>query len=56
MQFVELIDTLGEQLNKTLIYISHYNHEVPACIDKVLELNKGEQKIYSINKQTAIAV
>ena len=56
IQFVELIDTLCEQLNKTLIYISHYDHEVPTCIDRVMELNKGEQKIYSVNKQRAIAV
>ena len=56
IQFVELIDTLCEQLNKTLIYISHYDHEVPACIDRVMELNEGKPKIYSINKQRAIAV
>lgn len=49
-QFVELVDVLCEQLSKTLIYISHYDHEIPSCIDKVLELNKGEQKIYSIKK------
>jgi molybdate transport system ATP-binding protein len=55
-QFVELVDTLCEQLNKTLIYISHYDHEIPQCIDKVLELNKGEQKIYSIEKSISVAV
>lgn len=55
-QFVELVDTLCEQLNKTLIYISHYDHEIPSCIDKVLELNKGEQKIYSIEKSISVAV
>jgi len=55
-QFVELVDTLCEQLNKTLIYISHYDHEIPQCINKVLELNKGKQKIYTINNRAAIAV
>jgi len=55
-QFVELIDTLCEHLNKTLIYISHYDQEIPQCIDKVLELNKGEQKIYSIGKSISVAV
>jgi molybdate transport system ATP-binding protein len=55
-QFVELVNTLCEQLNKTLIYISHYDHDVPQCIDKVLELNKGEQKIYSIEKSISVAV
>ncbi len=54
--FVDMIDVLCLQLNKTLIYVSHYQHEVPECIDKVLELQQGNQKIYSINKKTAIAV
>jgi len=51
-----LIDTLCKHLNKTLIYISHYDQEIPQCIDKVLELNKGEQKIYSIGKSISVAV
>jgi molybdate transport system ATP-binding protein len=55
-QFVELVDALCEQLNKTLIYISHYDHEIPQCIDKVIELNKGEQKIYSIENSISVAV
>jgi molybdate transport system ATP-binding protein len=55
-QFVELVDTLCEQLNKTLIYISHYDHEIPQCINKVLELTKGEQKIYSMKKSISVAV
>lgn len=54
--FVQLIDDLCIQLNKTLIYISHYDHEIPSCIDKVIELKKGKQNIYSLSKQTAIAV
>ncbi|MEP6845526.1 MAG: ATP-binding cassette domain-containing protein [Panacibacter sp.] len=54
--FVRLIDDLCNQLNKTLIYISHYDHEIPSCIDKVIELNEGKQNIYSLNRQTAIAV
>jgi molybdate transport system ATP-binding protein len=55
-QFVDLVDALCEQLDKTLIYISHYDHEIPPCIDKVLALNKGKQTIYSINKQSTLAV
>lgn len=54
--FVELIDDLCIQLNKTLIYISHYDNEIPSCIEKVIELKEGKQNIYSLNKQTAIAV
>ncbi|CAN5155532.1 ATP-binding cassette domain-containing protein [soil metagenome] len=54
--FVQLIDDLCIQLNKTLIYISHYDNEIPSCINKVIELQNGRQHIYSLNKQTAIAV
>ncbi|MBG9377105.1 ATP-binding cassette domain-containing protein [Panacibacter sp. DH6] len=53
--FVHLIDTLCVQLNKTLIYISHYENEIPACINKVIALKEGRQTIYSLNRQTAIA-
>jgi molybdate transport system ATP-binding protein len=56
MQFVQLIDDICIQLNKTLIYISHYDNEIPSCIDKVIELKEGKHNIYSLNKQTAIAV
>jgi len=56
LHFVQLIDDLCIQLNKTLIYISHYDNEIPSCIDKVIELKEGKQNIYSLNKQTAIAV
>jgi molybdate transport system ATP-binding protein len=56
IQFVELVDTLCEHLDKTLIYVSHYDHEVPNCINKVMELDKGEQKIYSIEKSISVAV
>jgi molybdate transport system ATP-binding protein len=54
--FVQLVDDLCIQLNKTLIYISHYDNEIPSCIDKVIELKEGKQNIYSLNRQTAIAV
>ena len=54
--FVQLTDDLCIQLNKTLIYISHYDNEIPSCIDKVIELKEGKQNIYFLNKKTAIAV
>jgi molybdate transport system ATP-binding protein len=56
LHFVQLIDDLCIQLNKTLIYISHYDNEIPSCIDKVIELKEGKQNIYFLNKKTAIAV
>ncbi len=50
--FVHLVNDLCERLNKTLIYVSHYENEIPSCIDHVLELNMGRQKVYSAERQT----
>ena len=56
--FVALVDALCTQSNKTLIYVSHYENEIPKCVNKVMLLENNEQKQYSINinKATAIAV
>jgi molybdate transport system ATP-binding protein len=56
--FVSLVDDLCMQSNKTLIYISHYENEIPKCIDKVMLLENGNEKQYSVNikKETALAV
>ena len=52
--FVALVDDLCNQSNKTLIYVSHYENEIPKCIDKVMLLENNAQKQYSINiKNTA---
>jgi molybdate transport system ATP-binding protein len=39
--FKSLVTTLCEAFDKTLIYVSHYRQELPACIDKFLQLEKG---------------
>lgn len=56
--FVALVDELCSQSNKTLIYVSHYENEIPRCVDKVMLLENNAHKQYSINitKSTAIAV
>jgi molybdate transport system ATP-binding protein len=56
--FVALIDALCTQSNKTLIYVSHYENEIPNCVNKVMLLENDNQKQYSINikKETAVAV
>jgi len=56
--FVELIDGLCNQSNTTLIYVSHYENEIPKCVNKVMLLENNNQKQYSINikKETAVAV
>lgn len=39
--FRELVNELVVELNKTLIYVTHYTEEIPACVDKFLRLNAG---------------
>jgi molybdate transport system ATP-binding protein len=41
--FRELITVLCEAFDKTLIYVSHYQHELPGCINKFLRLEQGKQ-------------
>ena len=40
-RFRQLIDTLCQSFHTTLIYVSHYQQELPACIDHWLRLEKG---------------
>ncbi len=39
--FRELVTTLCETFGTTLIYVSHYQQELPSCIDHYLRLEKG---------------
>jgi molybdate transport system ATP-binding protein len=56
VEFVSLIDHICLHSKKTLIYVSHDESAIPSCIQKVLHLEKGTHKIYSINKTAALAV
>ena len=40
-RFRALITRLCEAFGTTLIYVSHYRHELPGCIDHFLRLEKG---------------
>jgi molybdate transport system ATP-binding protein len=55
-QFVSLIDHICNGSNKTLIYVSHDESNIPECIEKVLQLEKEQHKIYSLNQQIGLAV
>ncbi|MFD2147275.1 hypothetical protein [Mucilaginibacter antarcticus] len=39
--FKTLVDTICELSDVTLIYVTHYQHEIPESVDKVLKLEKG---------------
>ncbi len=42
--FTSVLDSVCTHIEKTLIYVSHYNSEMPACIDHKLILEKGRIK------------
>lgn len=39
--FRNLVDTICAQSGTTLVYVSHYTDEIPACVNKFLRLEKG---------------
>ncbi len=40
--FKNVVDTICSLSNVTLIYVTHYQHEIPNSVDKVLKLEKGK--------------
>ncbi|HEX5153316.1 MAG TPA: ATP-binding cassette domain-containing protein [Parafilimonas sp.] len=53
--FVALVDDLCKRSNKTLIYVSHYENEIPGCINKTLLLeSNNENKIQHKQEETII--
>lgn len=40
--FKAVVDAICRISNVTLIYVTHYQHEIPDSVDKVLKLDKGE--------------
>jgi molybdate transport system ATP-binding protein len=42
LHFKNLVDTLCRLSNVSLIYVTHYQHEIPNSVDKVLRLDKGK--------------
>ncbi len=53
--FVALTDVLCTRLNKTLIYVSHYEQEIPKCITNVLELLVDGYQISAVSKAVIAA-
>ncbi len=39
--FIALIDSICRELQKTLVYVSHYKEEIPSCVTHSLELVQG---------------
>lgn len=54
-QFVRMIDELCGKIDTTVLYISHYDNEIPSCIDYVLHLDHGHPTIKDrIKKESTI--
>jgi len=41
MHFKQVVNTICEISNVTLVYVTHYQHEIPDSVTKVLRLDKG---------------
>lgn len=40
--FKHVVDAICSRSNVSLIYVSHYEHEIPASVDKILKLENGK--------------
>ena len=43
--FRSMIDEICTRSNKTLIYVSHYPHEIPACVNQFIRLEGGRRVV-----------
>ncbi|MGC4036205.1 MAG: ATP-binding cassette domain-containing protein [Chitinophagaceae bacterium] len=42
--FKNLVDQLCKHFNTTLLYVSHYQKDIPSCVNNYLKLEKGKQQ------------
>lgn len=49
-KIVCLIDKIHEQTGVAILFISHYDNDVPSCVQNVLELDNGKASIYKRKK------
>jgi molybdate transport system ATP-binding protein len=54
-QFVSLINNICHQSNTTLIYVSHYDDDLPSCIQYKMELTDGKQIIQKKSQEVFAA-
>jgi molybdate transport system ATP-binding protein len=40
--FKDIVDQVCTHTNKTLIYVSHIQEEIPSCVDRFIRLEDGE--------------
>jgi len=55
-QFVSLVDSICSGKNRTLIYVSHDERNVPSCVENIFQLEKRADKFYRVSKNTTLAL
>ena len=55
-QFVSLVDSICSGKNRTLIYVSHDERNVPSCIENIFQLEKKADKFYRVSNNTTLAL
>jgi len=55
-QFVSLVDSICSGKNRTLIYVSHDERNVPSCIENIFQLEKRADKFYRVSNNTTLAL
>ncbi|HZW65075.1 MAG TPA: ATP-binding cassette domain-containing protein, partial [Hanamia sp.] len=51
-QFVSLVDSICAEKNRTLIYVSHDERNVPSCIENIFQLQKKDDKFNPVARDT----
>ena len=46
-EFNAIVDTICQHFNKTLIYVSHYQQDIPTCVNQRLFLEQGKASVIS---------
>jgi molybdate transport system ATP-binding protein len=55
-QFTQIVDDICRMFDTTLLYVSHYSAEIPACVTKYMKLENGEATIHEQLQQRNEAV
>jgi len=51
-----LVDSICSGKNRTLIYVSHDERNVPSCIENIFQLEKKADKFYRVSNNTTLAL
>lgn len=55
-QFTQIVDDICRMFDTTLLYVSHYSAEIPACVTKYMKLENGQASIHERLQQKNEAI